>query len=150
MRAIKNIVVHCTAGSQKQTLKSLIAGFRALGWKNNGYHIVVDGEGNRHDITPLEKVANGVAGHNANAIHVSYMGGVENVNGKMKAVDNRTESQKEQLLDILIELKTKFPSAKISGHRDFSPDKNKNGIVEKNEWIKMCPCFDAREEYKHL
>ena len=44
-------------------------------------------------------------------------------------------------------LKKKYPEAVIQGHRDFSPDLNKNGRIEKNERIKDCPCFDAKEEY---
>lgn len=27
-------------------------------------------------------------------------------------------------------------------------DLDDNGIVEPFEWIKLCPCFDVREEYK--
>lgn len=148
MRRIDFIVVHCTAGRTTDTIDKLKAGWRKLGWKNNGYHIVVDGEGNRHDITPLEKVSNGVAGHNANSIHVSYMGGV-NFETK-KSEDTRTPEQKTMLLDILLELRLKFPKAKIVGHRDFSPDKNHNGIVDRWEWIKACPSFDAKEEYKYI
>ena len=35
----------------------------------------------------------------------------------------------------------------ILGHRDTSPDKNGNGIVEKCEWMKECPCFDVKSEF---
>ena len=31
----------------------------------------------------------------------------------------------------------------ICGHRDLSPDQNKNGIVEPFEWLKTCPGFDV-------
>ncbi len=142
--------MHCTAGNQKETIEQLKKGFKARGWKNNGYHIVIGADGTIYYITPLEDIANGVAGFNANAIHISYMGGVEKIDGKLKAVDNRTEAQKAALVSILTELKAKFPAAKILGHRDFSPDTNKNGKVDKFEWLKFCPCFDAAEEYKNL
>lgn len=147
MRIINYLVVHCTAGSQNEKLPDLIAWFRARGWKNNGYHIWIDGQGIRHDITPLENIANGVAGHNANSVHVSYAGGVDS-NGH--AVDNRTDAQKAMLITVLKELKQKFPTAKILGHRDLSPDKNKNGKIDSYEWIKYCPCFDAISEYKNI
>ena len=148
MRRIDYIVVHCTAGRKSDTIAKLKAGWRKLGWKNNGYHIVVDGEGKRHDITPLEKVSNGVAGHNANSIHVSYMGGVNFDTNKSE--DTRTPEQKSTLLEVLLELRLKFPQAKILGHRDFSPDNNNNGKIDKWEWIKACPSFDAKEEYKFI
>lgn len=147
MRKINYIVVHCTAGAQNEKLSDLLAWFRKLGWKNNGYHIWIDGNGVRHDITPLEEIANGVAGHNANSIHVSYAGGIDK-NGK--PIDNRTELQKSMLVSVLKELKQKFPKANILGHRDFSPDKNKNGKIDKWEFIKNCPCFDAIAEYSNI
>lgn len=147
MRVIKFLVVHCTAGSQNESKADLIAWFRKLGWKNNGYHIWVDGEGKRHDITPLERIANGVAGYNANSIHISYAGGID---AKGKPIDNRTDAQKAMLISILKELRVKFPKAKILGHRDFSPDKDKDGKIESFEWIKVCPCFDAITEYSAI
>lgn len=150
IRKILNIVVHCTAGWQNETTKDLIAGFRAQGWKNNGYHIVINADGTYEQITPLDNIANGVAGHNANSIHVSYKGGIKKENGKIVAVDNRTPQQKATLIQVLKELKTLHPGATIKGHRDFSPDKNKNGKVDTWEYIKMCPCFDAIPEYKNL
>jgi hypothetical protein len=38
----------------------------------------------------------------------------------------------------------------VCGHRDLSPDKNGNGEIEPEEWMKACPCFDAEEEFKEL
>lgn len=147
IRDIKNIVIHCTAGWQDESTKDLIAGFRARGWKNNGYHIVVNADGTHEQITHLDKIANGVAGHNAHSIHVSYKGGIKKVKGKIIAVDNRTAAQKATLVSLVKELKALHPKAVVKGHRDFSPDKDKDGVIEEFEYIKMCPCFDAIPEY---
>ena len=38
----------------------------------------------------------------------------------------------------------KYPKATVLGHRDLSPDRDGDGIVEPHEWRKACPCFDAR------
>jgi N-acetylmuramoyl-L-alanine amidase len=38
----------------------------------------------------------------------------------------------------------------VVGHRDLSPDLDKDGLVEPHEWMKQCPCFDAVPEYAHL
>ncbi|MBB4042257.1 hypothetical protein GGR06_000016 [Bacteroides reticulotermitis] len=35
----------------------------------------------------------------------------------------------------------------MCGHRDLSPDLNRNGEVEPEEWIKACPCFDVQAEF---
>jgi N-acetylmuramoyl-L-alanine amidase len=147
MRNIKYLVVHCTAGSQKQVISDLKKHWKSLGWKNNGYHYVVDPSGKIHHITPEENIANGVGGYNKQSIHISYIGGIDN---KGEAVDNRTDDQKMGLVSILEDLKRKYPKAKILGHRDFSPDTDRDGIVEFHEYIKQCPCFNAIEEYKNI
>ena len=38
----------------------------------------------------------------------------------------------------------------MCGHRDLSPDRNGNGEIEPEEWMKACPCFDAEQEFKEF
>lgn len=147
MRTIKRIFVHCTAGSQKQTVADLLAEFKRKGWRNPGYHVVITPDGKCHKLLDDSKVSNGVKGYNSTAINVAYMGGIDS-NGK--AVDNRTEAQKASLVKLLKELRGRYPNAQILGHRDISPDTNHNGKVDSWERIKECPCFDAIIEYKNI
>ncbi len=147
MRKIERIFVHCTAGSQKQTIKDLEMEFKRKGWKMPGYHYVVKPDGKIAQMLSDEKVSNGVQGYNKTAINVAYIGGIDQHG---KAVDNRTDEQKVSLAVLLKILKGKYPDAKIIGHRDISPDKNKNGKVDSWERIKACPCFDAMVEYKDI
>jgi N-acetylmuramoyl-L-alanine amidase len=146
-RAIKWLVVHCTAGNQFESIGDLLHGFKLRGWRNPGYHYVIKASGEIVALIPETKIANGVAGHNANSIHVSYLGGID---ASKKPVDNRTIEQKCALRHILSDLRKRYPNAKIKGHRDFSPDKDKDGVIEYHEWIKYCPCFDAQAEYADL
>lgn len=67
-----------------------------------------------------------------------------------KAKDTRTDEQKESLLSLIKQMKTKYKIDKVMGHRDTSPDKDGDGIVEPHEWIKQCPCFNAIDEYKTI
>ena len=147
MRNIKYLAVHCTASSQRMTIDSLRAEFRRKGWKNPGYHYVVSTDGKIHQLLAEEHVSNGVRGYNSVSINIAYIGGID-ANGK--PIDNRTPLQKLSLRKLLILLKKKYPNAIIQGHRDFSPDLNKNGKIEKSEWIKACPCFNAKEEYASI
>lgn len=147
MRQIKYIFVHCTAGSQKQTVEDLKAEFKAKGWNAPGYHYVIALDGKVTKLLDTDKVSNGVKGYNSNSINVAYIGGIDE-NGKPK--DTRTDMQKKALLQLLKWLKVEHLGAEIMGHRDISPDKNGNGIVDPWERIKECPCFDAKEEYKSL
>lgn len=147
MRKIKRIFVHCTAARQTQTLNDLLAEFKRKGWKNPGYHYVVFPNGVIQQLASEDVVANGVYGYNQESIHVAYVGGIDN---QGKAIDNRTPEQKKKLLSVLKLLKKRYPAAEILGHRDISPDKNHNGIVDPWERIKECPCFDAMVEYRTL
>lgn len=147
MRTIKYIAVHCTAGNQKQTIEALHAEFKRKGWKNPGYHYVVKPDGGIVQMHPDERASNGVQGYNSVTVNVAYIGGID---AQGNGTDNRTEAQKKSLTSLLKILKKKYPEAVIQGHRDFSPDLNGNGKIEKNEWIKLCPCFNAKEEYANL
>ena len=64
--------------------------------------------------------------------------------------DTRTAEQMITLHWLLVTLHEIWPLAKICGHRDFSPDKNGNGVIDPWEYIKACPCFDARHEYAYI
>ena len=46
MREIKYIVIHCTATPQDTKIQSIISYWsKVLGWKNNGYHFIIDKNG---------------------------------------------------------------------------------------------------------
>lgn len=151
---IEDIFIHCSAGYG--SIESIQKFWKSLGWNSPGYHLIVDLEGKVHQLQPFAKYSNGVKGFNTNAINISYIGGVEKTN-VTKALDSRTLAQKEALLNA-IKTAIKWVESnggsksqlKIRGHRDVSPDKNGNGIIESWERIKECPSFDAIPEYKHL
>lgn len=147
MRQIRYIVVHCTAGNQRQKAADVVAyhtGPKAkgcLGWSAPGYHYIVEADGHVERTWPEEKVSNGVKGHNADSIHVCWTGG-------LKGEDNRTQAQKAALRELIRDLRGRYPGATVLGHRDFSEDKNGNGVIDAWERMKECPCFDAKTEYK--
>jgi len=136
MREIKNIVVHCSGTPSNTTIESIKNYWKVVKeWDTVGYHAIIDADGL---ITPLlahDQVSNGVRGHNANSVHVCYIGGKV---GKDETIDTRTESQKKSLEIVLKHWKIKYPTAQILGHRDFA------GVT------KTCPNFDAKNEYSYL
>ena len=147
MREIKYIAVHCTANSQQTTIKELQQEFRRKGWKNPGYHYVVAADGAITQLLDEEKVSNGVKGFNSVSINVAYIGGIDTTG---KPIDNRTDEQKASLRSLLKLLHKTYPTAVIQGHLDFSPDLNHDGRITSNEYIKACPCFDAKTEYANI
>ena len=142
MRDIKYIVIHCTAGNAQEPTKTLKDYFKkVLGWKAYGYHIVVNADGTWDRLTEDEDIANGVKGHNHESIHISWKGGSD-------LKDTRTMAQKKTLRDLVMQYRRKYPKATILGHRDLSPDLNGDGKITSVDWIKFCPCFDAKAEYR--
>ena len=133
MRNINYIAIHCTATQPETSIQSIQNYWKSnLGWKNPGYHYIIDRFGNVVNLLPIELVSNGVQGYNSQTINISYVGGIDK-SGKPK--DTLTEAQKQSILKLLKELRVKFPKAKIQGHRDFPNVK------------KACPSFDAKREY---
>jgi N-acetylmuramoyl-L-alanine amidase len=147
-RNVRYIAVHCSATPQSATVESIQRYWRqVLRWKNPGYHVIIKPNGEVVELLPIDQVSNGVAGFNSVIINICYIGGVDS---KGNYVDNRTPEQKATMLRYIKKWKKMFPKAIIQGHRDFSPDTNKNGIIEAREWIKYCPCFDAKKEFESL
>lgn len=137
-REIKYIAIHCTASQPTATPEAILRYWRNhLGWKNPGYHLLIDAKGVVHRLFPFDKVANGVRGFNHNSVHISYIGGITKAG---RPIDNRTPAQKKAILDCIAEVKEWSTNKNliIQGHRDF-PNQNK-----------ACPCFDAKAEYAHL
>lgn len=155
-RTINEIIVHCsgTPEGKDMTVEQITASHKKRGFTTIGYHYVVYRDGSIHNGRNVNVSGAHCTGHNTHSIGVCYIGGLENIPGvaydKLPIKDTRTAKQKAALLKLLKDLKALYPKAKIIGHRDTSPDKNGNGIIEPFEWIKGCPCFDAKTEYKNI
>lgn len=136
MRKVNNIVIHCTATAQNAKVASIQNYWKnSLRWRSPGYHRIIEADGTIHKLSGFENPTNGVAGHNSDSIHISYIGGVD---GKNKPLDNRTAQQKHSILLCITEARALYPNAKILGHRDFP------------KVAKACPSFDAVKEYKNV
>lgn len=149
MREIKYIVLHCSATKEGKNIgaQDIDRWHRQRGFRKIGYHFVILLDGSICRGRDITEIGAHVAGSNAQSIGICYVGGLDAA-GKPK--DTRTEQQKAAMFYLLQRLREQFPQAQILGHRDFSPDRNGDGIIEPQEWIKACPCFDAIDEYKNL
>ncbi len=143
MRKINKIVIHCTATSPSTKAQTILTNWRKQGWTSNGYHWLIDRFGVATRLQDDELVSNGVKGHNSRSIHLCYIGGLV----KGKPTDTRTVEQKETLKMLIDKYLVKYPNSEVLGHRDLSPDIDKDGIVEPHEFVKSCPCYDVKKEY---
>jgi N-acetylmuramoyl-L-alanine amidase len=133
MRNITHIVIHCTAGfGGRQVLENH---WRSIGWSRVGYHRLINLDGTIETLSHFDQVTNGVSGHNANSIHIAYVGGVRR-NAVTIPEDTRTEAQNRALLICIKEAQEYVRKgggpAEILGHRDFPNVR------------KACPSFDVR------
>lgn len=136
MRKINKIIIHCAATPEDKnfTVEDINRWHKERGFIKIGYHYVIYIDGSIHQGRELGEVGAHCTGYNRDSIGICYIGGVDK-DGKTPK-DTRTDAQKESLLKLIKELKTKFPQAEIYGHRDFSK--------------KDCPSFDAKTEYENI
>lgn len=135
MRAIKEIIIHCTA-----TKPSVDWGVKEIrrchindnGWADIGYHYVIRLNGFIERGRAEWRQGAHCVGHNRHSIGVCYVGGLDQ-NGNPS--DTRTPAQRRAMLTLLKELTQKY-HCEIHGHNEYS--------------TKACPCFNAYEEYKGL
>lgn len=155
-RDITDLVIHCSATKPGIPCNvDIIDGWhKARGFQKQqrsgricGYHFVILTDGTIEIGRFISEVGAHVSGHNTDSIGICYVGGIDS-NGK--ACDTRTEEQKESLIWLLSKLVVMFPDSVIKGHRDYSPDLNKNGIIESWEYVKECPCFNTIIEYRNI
>lgn len=136
-RSINEIIVHCAATPEgKNFTVEQIRNWHVngRGWKDIGYHFVIYLDGSIHAGRPVEQVGAHCLNHNQHSIGVCYIGGCT-AEGK-KAKDTRTPAQKKALLELLTELRSIYPKARIHSHSDFAN--------------KACPAFNATQEYASL
>lgn len=141
MRNIERIFIHCTASSNTATRESILNEFQRRGWRNPGYHYLVEAKGTVHQLLDEKEVSNGVIGYNATAINIAYIGGV---NAEGKIADTRTIEQKAAIVHLLLELRERYPKARIMGHRDIW------SLNNPQKWKKQCPAFNASKEYEAI
>ena len=148
-RNINLIVVHCTASKCDANLTPAALELEHIhqGFAECGYHYYITRDGIIHHMRELTKIGAHAKGYNSNSIGIAYEGGLNQLGIPS---DTRTSAQKKSIEDLLRFLLHVYPGTKICGHRDLSPDLNRDGIIEPLEYIKQCPCFDASSEYKHL
>lgn len=142
MRFINLIVVHCSASrcDRCYTENDLTTDHLRRGFSGAGYHFYIRKDGSIKSLRPLEKPGAHARGYNAHSIGICYEGGLD---GHGRSADTRTPFQKHSLRVLVMTLLRDYPGARLCGHRDLSPDLNRNGEIEPEEWIKECPYFDA-------
>ena len=146
MRTINLIVIHCSATREDKdfTEYDLDVCHRRRGFNGAGYHFYIRKNGDIKSTRPIEKVGAHAKGFNRESIGICYEGGLD---AHGCPADTRTSEQRAALRLLVHQLLETFPGSRVCGHRDLSPDRNGNGEIEPEEWIKACPCFEVKAEF---
>jgi len=159
-RTVDLIVIHCSATPDGVSLFEGHAGApdfctpievidrwhvrrefrRALHWRKLlnerlaavGYHFAVYTNGAIATGRHTDEIGAHVYGFNRSSIGICVIG-----------TDRFTAEAWASLKQLVELLKLKYPTARVLGHRDLSPDVDGDGLVERWEWLKTCPGFDV-------
>lgn len=136
------LTIHCAATPEGRDVKAAqINEWAKAKFGQTSYHWVVELDGSKHRGLADNVRGAHVGGHNTGNIGICYVGGVAKDGKTVK--DTRTDAQKKALRELVAEYRAKYPGIKVMGHRDWSPDKNGDGKITPNEWMKGCPSFDV-------
>lgn len=131
MRAIKEIIIHCSATPEGRdvTIDTIRGWHKQRGFKEIGYHYVIYRDGSVHTGRSVELPGAHCSGHNQNSIGVCYIGGMSK--DMTEAKDTRTTAQQAALVKLIKELMTRYPGVSVHGHSEYAN--------------KACPSFDVKK-----
>lgn len=145
----KQIIIHCAAtpNGKSYSVQSIDDMHRRRGFKRTakniaafnsdlkhiGYNFYINTDGLCYYGRGLNEVGAHVRGHNRGTVGVCMAG-----------TDKFTDRQWVTLKNLIGALEYMYKNdIEIKGHRDYSPDLNKDGKITSNEWTKLCPGFDV-------
>jgi len=137
VRPISEIIVHCTATRPDwmwgRPTREKVAEVRRWhvqdrGWKDIGYHFLIDRDGTLALGRPIDQVGAHTAGHNTGTIGVCLFGGFGSA-ATDNFFDNFTPEQDKTLRAVLETLSSTYPIKKVSGHNEYA--------------AKACPSFSV-------
>lgn len=143
---ITRLFIHCSATREGQAFDA--AAIRRMhmapprNWRDIGYHFVLGIDGTIERGRPEDQVGAHAAPYNTGSLALCYIGGLD---AQARPKDTRTSAQLAAMERWCREALAAYPGAELLGHRDISPDLDGDGVIEPQEWLKACPCFDVKQ-----
>lgn len=137
MRKINKIILHCASTPQgrKVSVSTIRKWHLQRGFNDIGYHFVIHLDGKISVGRNIAKIGAHCRGQNRGSIGICYVGGMSK--DMSKAMDTRTQAQKDSLINLMHELIYKYnKDMTIHGHNEYAN--------------KACPSFNVQEEYANL
>ena len=129
MRKIRKIIVHHSAGPRRQTTEQIRRyHVQRRGWRDIGYHFVIEGDGSIHRGRDWKLQGAHAIGHNRDSIGICVVG--DNTRDKERWTRCQIISLKELVRFLII----MFPDARLMGHKDVGQT--------------LCPGVELREVWR--
>lgn len=138
MRPLNEIIIHCTATrpdwwatrtTAQKVAEVKLWHTRDRGWKDIGYHYLIDRNGHTVAGRPLDQVGAHTKGKNTGTIGIALFGG-HGSSADDKLEEHFTPEQDKALRELLVSLMKKYPMImKVSGHNQYA--------------AKACPGFNV-------
>jgi N-acetyl-anhydromuramyl-L-alanine amidase AmpD len=137
MRPINEIIVHCTATRPEwragRPTWEKVAEVRRWhmqdrGWKDIGYHFLIDRDGTIAEGRPLDQVGAHTLDHNTGTVGISLFGGHGSA-ATDHFFDHYTAQQDKALRALIEDISAKYKITKVSGHNEYA--------------AKACPGFNV-------
>ena len=138
------VVWHCSATAPDWNGHSadIAQMHKAKGWDDIGYHVVISREGLIAWGEDPRKQGAHAKGVNMTSIAVCMVGGVDDDGN---AQNNFTPEQWEAARATFLFMSYMYPDAEHVGHRDLSPDLDRDDRIMTDEFMKDCPCFSVKQ-----
>ena len=116
----KEIIIHCSATPEGRdyTVADITRWHRQRGFRTIGYHYVIYRDGSVHQGRSENEMGAHCLGHNATSIGICYIGGLATDGRTPK--DTRTPAQRAALVNLVAEMRRKYPGATVHGHNEFA------------------------------
>jgi hypothetical protein len=142
VRPITEIIIHCTATAHDwwadKPTSVKVAEIRRWhvqdrGWKDIGYHYLIDRDGTVANGRPLDQIGAHVKDHNTGTIGISLFGG-HGSSSKDDFTDHFTIAQDKALRGLIASLHGRFGKVLVTGHNQYA--------------AKACPGFTVADWLK--
>jgi N-acetylmuramoyl-L-alanine amidase len=147
--SVRFLVVHCSASKPSVFVDASVINRWHVkrGFLKVGYHFVIRRDGVVEKGRELNEIGAHAEGFNTRSIGICLAGGLNEKTGRPE--NNFTLDQFAALAQLILRLRQeKFPDVQVLGHRDLYGDTNGDGVVNSQDWLKDCPCFDVRKWMK--
>ncbi len=138
MRNINKIIIHITA-CDTCTIADIRAMHKARGFRDIGYHYIVDKSGVVHNGRPVDQLGAHTQGQNINSIGIAYISRGDDKKPNAPYGTYMTPQQKTSLEGLTAQLLERYNLTikDVYGHNDFTK-------------LKACPCFKVRQSQSFL